>query len=317
MLGRRSRRFSALAFALTLAALAVPGPAGTQTLPTLKVAATANDTYAEAYYAVDMGFFKKAGLNVDLQTFANGAAVSTAVAAGAADVGISNPVQLANAFSHGAPFTLVAGGGMYATDAPTTVMCVAKNSPFKVAKDLEGKTIAISALRDLTQLGAVAWLSQNGADTSKMKFVEMPFAEMGPALARGTVDAAVISEPSLTAAKDAGSVRVFAKVFSAIAPQFLIGAWFSTTTFAQKNPDLIKRFQTAIYEAARWANKNHEQSAAILAKYSKITAETARTMTRCTYADGLTPRIVQPPLDLAFKNNVLDKSVTAGDMIFK
>jgi len=303
--------------ALAIAALALPSGGQTQTLPTLKVAATANDTFAEAYYAQDMGFFKKAGLAVDLQTFANGAAVTSAVAGNAADVGISNPVGLANAFSHSAPFTLIAGGGMYSSKAPTTVMCVAKDSPLKTAKDFEGKTIAVSGLRDLTQLGAVAWLAQNGADTSKIAFVEIPFAEMGPALVRGTVAAAVISEPSLTAAKERGDVRVFAPVFSAIAREFLIGAWFTTKPFAQAHPDLIKKFQNAIYEAGRWANGNQPASAAILAKYSKINADTARTMTRSTYASSLTPGIVQPPLDLAFKNNVLDKSIAAADMIFR
>jgi ABC-type nitrate/sulfonate/bicarbonate transport system substrate-binding protein len=315
MLGRRWLRFSMIALALAIGTLTSPTVTGAQTLATLKVAATANDTFAEAYYALDMGFFKKEGLDVNLQTFANGAAVSTAVAGGAADVGISNPVGLAGAFSHGAPFTLVAGGGMYATSAPTTVMCVAKDSPLRSAKDFEGKTIAVSGLKDLTQLGAVAWLSQHGADTSKIRFVEIPFAEMGPALQRGTIDGAVISEPSLTSALDKGEVRVFAKVFDAIAPQFLIGAWFTTTPFAQKNPELIKKFEAAIYDAARWANKNHDASAAILAKYSKIDAETAHRMTRCVYADSLTARIVQPPLDLAYKNNVLDKAIAAGAMI--
>ncbi len=314
---QRSFRFSSLASILALAALMIPAPAQTQTAPVLHVAATANDTFAEAYYAQDMGFFKKEGLNVDLQTFANGASVSTAVAGGAADVGISNPVGLAGAFSHGAPFVLIAGGGMYSSKAPTTVLCVAKDSPLKNAKDFEGKTIAVSGLKDLTQLGAVAWLAQNGADTSKMQFVEIPFAEMGPALQRGTVAGAVISEPSLTSAKDKGLVRVFAPVFTAIAPQFLIGAWFSTKPFAQAHPDLIKKFQDAIYDAARWANANQEASAAILAKYSKITPETAREMTRATYATSLTPRTVQPPLDLAFKNSVLDKSVVASEMIFR
>jgi len=139
---------------------------------------------------------------------------------------------------------------------------------------------------------------------------------MGPALVRGTVAGAVISEPSLTAAKERGDVRVFAPVFSAIAPQFLIGAWFTTRSFAQAHPDLIKKFQNAIYEAGRWANGNQAASAAILEKYSKIPPQAARTMTRSTYATTLTPAIVQPPLDIAFKNNVLDKPVSASDMIF-
>src|SRR5258708_36974156 len=84
-------------------------PAAAQ-LQALRVGATANDTYAEAYYAADMGFFTKAGLAVELTTFPNGAAISAGIAAGALDIGVSNPVQLANAIVHGVPFVFIAGG---------------------------------------------------------------------------------------------------------------------------------------------------------------------------------------------------------------
>lgn len=308
------RRFT-LALAL-IVVLAGTSPATTQTLPALKVGATANDTFAEAYYAQDMGFFKKAGLNVELSTFTNGASVANAVASGAVDIGISNPVGLAGALTHGIPFTIVAGGGMYSTKEPTTVLCVAANSAIRSAKDLEGKTVAVSALKDLTQLGALAWLTKNGADVSKITWVELPFAEMGPAVERGTVAGAVISEPSLSAAKSKGLVRVLGKAFDAISPQFLIGAWFTTTSFAQKNPDLIKRFVSAIYETARWANAHQDQSGEILAKYSKITPEAVHAMARSTYAVSLTPAILQPPLDLAFKNSVIVRAVGANELIF-
>lgn len=308
------RRFT-LALAL-IVVLAGTSPATTQTLPALKVGATANDTFAEAYYAQDMGFFKKAGLNVELSTFTNGASVANAVASGAVDIGISNPVGLAGALTHGIPFTIVAGGGMYSTKEPTTVLCVAANSAIRSAKDLEGKTVAVSALKDLTQLGALAWLAKNGADVSKITWVELPFAEMGPAVERGTVAGAVISEPSLSAAKSKGLVRVLGKAFDAISPQFLIGAWFTTTSFAQKNPDLIKRFVSAIYETARWANAHQDQSGEILAKYSKITPEAVHAMARSTYAVSLTPAILQPPLDLAFKNSVIVRAVGANELIF-
>jgi NitT/TauT family transport system substrate-binding protein len=132
----------------------------------------------------------------------------------------------------------------------------------------------------------------------------------------GTVDAAVISEPSLTVAKNSGLVRDFAKVYDAISTVIMNGAWFTTVPFAQKNPELIKRFQAAIYESAKWANSNHERSAEILAKYSKIEAHTAQTMMRSIYADSLPVSSVQPSLDAAFKNKMLQKPFDANDMIY-
>jgi ABC-type nitrate/sulfonate/bicarbonate transport system substrate-binding protein len=52
-----------------------------QPLLALRIASTPNDTYAKAYFAHDMGFFRKAGLNVELTTMNNRSAISAAVAA--------------------------------------------------------------------------------------------------------------------------------------------------------------------------------------------------------------------------------------------
>ncbi len=309
----------AATFLLTLlmVAFAFPSRAETQTLPTLRIAAVSADAFAEAYFALEMGFFKKVGLDVDVQTFANGTAATIAVASGAADVGITSPVNLVPAIERGVPFTLIAGGGLYTTDTPVVVMDVAKDSPLKTAADLEGKTVGVSGLNDIMQVSTVTWLAAHGVDPTKVRFVEIPFPQMGAALVRGTVDAAVINEPSLTIAKNNGLTRDFARVFDAISPLVMNGAWFTTVPFAQKNPELIKRFQAAIYETAKWANKNHERSAEILEKYSKIDAHTAQTMTRSIYADSLPVSSVQPELDAAFKNKMLQRPFDANDMIYR
>jgi NitT/TauT family transport system substrate-binding protein len=295
------------------AALALPARA--QATATLRVGATANDTYAEAYYAQDMGFFSRAGLTVEITTFTNGAAVSAAVASGALDIGISNPVQLGNAVSRGIPFVFIAGGGLYNTAAPTTVLCVAKNASIKRPRDFAGTTMAVSALKDITDLGRQQYLEKNGVDPASVKTIELPFAEMGPALARGTVAGAVISEPSLTAAIGSDQARVFAKVFDAIAPHFLISGWFTTRDWYAKNAALAKRYAAVMTDTASWANDSHEQSGEILAKYSKISAETARQMTRSTYALALSPQLIDPMLQLAFKAKLTDKLVTAASMM--
>jgi ABC-type nitrate/sulfonate/bicarbonate transport system substrate-binding protein len=58
-------------------------PAFAQNAP-VRIETTPVDSGAEPYYALDMGFFKAAGVEVDLQNGAlNGAAISTAVASGA------------------------------------------------------------------------------------------------------------------------------------------------------------------------------------------------------------------------------------------
>ncbi len=296
---------------------ALAAPATAQNAPiAVRVAATANDTYAEAYYAQELGLFKKAGLDVQLTTFANGASAAQAVAGGAVDIGISNVVQLATAVEHGIAFQYFAGGGLYSTDAATSALAVVGNTPIKTAKDFEGKTIGVSTLKDTSVLATQAWLTDNGADLGKIRFVEIPFSAMGPSLQRGTIAGAVISEPSLTVAKNSGA-HIFAKSYDAIAKHFMISGWFSTADYAKKNPEAIKRFTEAIYEAGRWANTHHAESARILVKYAKLDPEVAQKMTRCEYAERLDPKLIQPAIDLAARYKVIAKPMTAAELTAK
>lgn len=308
----QSRVIAALVAALTLT---VPASMGAADEPiTLRVAATANDTYAEAYYAQERGDFQKAGLNVQLTTFTNGATVAQAVVGGSIDIGISNVVQIGTAVEKGIPFRYFAGGGMYSSDEPTTALAIAQSSTIKTAKDFEGQTIGVSTLKDTSAIATQAWLSDHGADLSKIKFIELPFAAMGPSLARGTIAGAVISEPSLSAARTGGA-RIFAKSYDGIATRFLISGWFTTLDFQKQNPQAVKRFAQVIYATAKWANTHRADSAKILVKVAKLDPLVVRDMTRCLYAENLDPKLIQPALDAAARGGALDRPIAAADII--
>ncbi len=78
--------------------VAVPAIAEEQTLPTVRIAASMSDPFAEVYYALEMGFFKKEGLDAQVTTVASGTASTLAVVGGAADIGGTSPVNLHRAF---------------------------------------------------------------------------------------------------------------------------------------------------------------------------------------------------------------------------
>jgi NitT/TauT family transport system substrate-binding protein len=311
------RRSSFVAGASALGLAQRARPAGAQAPLNLRVGATANDTYAQAYFALDGGFFSRAGLNVDLQTLNNGAAVSAAIAAGALDVGVSTPVQIANAVARGIPFVFVAAGALETPRVPAALVCVAKSGPLNAAKDLEGKAVAVNALKTLSEVGLDLWLAQNGADAAKVRTVEMIFSEMGASIERGTIAAGVISEPALSISLKRGSLRSLGDPLAAIAPQFLISGWFGTRDFVAKNPELVRRFQNAIRDAGHWANDHHNESAAILAKYAKMDLDVIRAMGRCPFTDQLRVTDIQPQLDAAFKFGVITKATNAADLIVR
>jgi NitT/TauT family transport system substrate-binding protein len=302
-------------FALALAAVLLGSAAAPLTAraddPSIVVGTAGKETDAEVYYAQDMGFFKKAGLNVEIQTLANGAAVASAVASGAMQIGDSNTLSLATARQKGLPFVIFAPGAIYSSASPTTALAVSVNGPVQNAKDLTGKILAGVSLGGLDQLSLEAWLDKNGGDSASAKYVELQPALMVAALERGTVAAASLPDPALAAAVTAGTVRILGNNYDSIAKTFMITGWFATGDWLAKNPDVAKRFAAAMAETADWANANHARAAEILFKYTKI--DTQKSHVR--FAGRLSAAIVQPVLDAGAQYKMLDKSVTLGDLI--
>jgi NitT/TauT family transport system substrate-binding protein len=307
------RRSVVSAIALGAAVFLTSLPGGSQELTKLVIATTPTDIGSEVFYAQDEGFFKSAGIDANVQVISNGAAITAAVAGGSVDIAQSNVVTLATAHERGLDLVIVAPAGAYSNKQPTSALIVAKNSKYRSAKDLDGKVLAGNGVKNITQVGADAWMAKNGGDPSSTKFVEMPFQEMAGALAAGRIDAAVMAEPELSTALAGGTVRVLGNCYDGIANNFLIGAWFTTASWAKAHPDLVKRFQSAMIKTAQWANKNQATSAPLLTKYTKIVV--APGMRRAVYAERLDGALMQPLVDASAKFGVLKSAFPAGDMI--
>ena len=135
---------------------------------TLRVGQVPSDVYAEGLYAQDLGLFTRAGLAVELSNFNNGSAMAAALVGGTLDIGITDPLSIGNAAVHGVPFVFIAGAALYRTAVATTRLCVAKGSAIQRASDLEGQSVAVIALGSIMSTAVKAWLTQNGADISKV-----------------------------------------------------------------------------------------------------------------------------------------------------
>ncbi len=294
---------------------AIPAPAQTQ--PVIRLGIGLSDAFSEGYYAQQQGFFKKAGLQVEITRFRTGTTIMTGVAAGSIDIGISNVPNLAQEITRGLPLVLIAGGGLYSTRDPISALCVANRSLLRAPSDLVGKTIAVVALDDQSHLGTLAWLDYSHVDVSKVHFIALPFNDMAAGVENGLADAALLTEPWLSAAVRSGKFRVLAKPYDIIAPQFLIGVWFTTNKWYAEHSDVAKRFVNVIYETARWANTHHEQTAKLLSQISGIDLQTILAMTRTQYPYSLDPSLIQPQLDLAFKYHASDRALNASSLIVK
>jgi NitT/TauT family transport system substrate-binding protein len=282
---------------------------------TLHLGVSPFEAHADAYYAQDLGLFKRAGLDVDIQQFNGGATVIAAIVGGSLQIGAGSPLPVASARLRGVHILLVAPGYIYEStgSSPIDALAVAANSPFHTGRDLDGKTVAVAGIKSVAQIVAYAWIDRNGGDSSTVKVVELPQNAMADAVADGRVDAAEIGDPALTAGIDAGKVRIIGKAYDAVAKRLFASTWFSTDEWADRNPDVIHRFTAAINDASAWAVKNPEAAATTLQKYMKVTFTRAHEY----HARTLDPALIQPLLDAAAHYKVLDRPMEAREIIWK
>ncbi|HEV8022075.1 MAG TPA: ABC transporter substrate-binding protein, partial [Candidatus Lustribacter sp.] len=180
--------FTRSAFVSTLAAtLASVGPraAGAQTpAPAVtRIGVAPVEVCAEAFYGVDLGIFKKAGLDVELQFFPSPGAISAALAGNAIDVGLFDSVGLITAHAHNVPIVFLAPGKLYEDAAPEIGLVVRDDGPH-AAQDVVG-TVAAPSINNIGALATLVWLDRNGGDSKRIKFVELPFPAMNEAVQRG------------------------------------------------------------------------------------------------------------------------------------
>jgi NitT/TauT family transport system substrate-binding protein len=279
----------------------------------LQVGAMLLDTAGQAYYAADNGFFADAGLDAKVNVMNNGAAILAGVLSGSLDIGFASPASLVQARERGIPIRFVAPGAVGSDKTLTTGLMVLKDASLKSARDLEGKTVAVAGLRDITQFMTMAWLDRNGANLASVQFIEIPYAEMAPALQQGRVAAACMIEPHVTAAK--ATCRTLAALDTVLGHRYMQTGWTATEPWIAANADALARFRSAIRRSARWANDHHEQSAPILARYTKMTPEQIAGLQRSYYDDAaLNAALIQPSVDLIVKYGKL-APMSASDLI--
>ncbi len=308
------RRAAAVRALLALGVLARGSAASAQTAPVLRVAASPSDAFAEGIYAQGAGFFKDAGLNVELISLANSGSLAAAVIGGSIDIGLGNVIAVASARAQGVPLAVIAPSGLFVAKDPATVVIVGKNSPLTSVKDLEGKTIAAIEVRGTQQASIRQWLTKNGVDASSVKFVEMPFTEMAAMVNQNRVDAAMIGEPALSAARP--TVRILGSPYEAVAPEWYLNVWFATTDWLQKNRATARTFVAVMSKTATWANTHHAETGVMLQKFLPLADEVVAKMTRAQYGVKLSTQYMQPILDTATKYGILKTPVDAKDLIY-
>ena len=181
------RRLIAAATLAAALVTALPALAQTATQPKLTVLLDwfVNPDHAPLVVALEKGYFRDAGLEVELVAPADPNDPPKLVAAGRADIAISYQPQLQIQAAEGLPLTRI--GTLVST--PLNSVVVLKDGPIKSIKDLKGKKIGFSVggFEDAL-LGAM--LENAGLKLSDVELINVNFS-LSPALLAGQVDAVI------------------------------------------------------------------------------------------------------------------------------
>lgn len=310
-------RRSLLLQALGGIAVAAPfaGTAFADDLQTVRIGLSEGDDATPTLYAIKVGLFKKYGIDAQVTPVPSGAAGLAAVAGGSIDVASTSLLPFLSARSKGVPLTIVAPLAQYSPDSVYAAILVKKDSTVKSGRDLNGKTIASPALRDLNWVASMAWIDQNGGDSSTVKSIEVPSSVIPDALFDGRIDAATVTTPRYVQAVNGGKVRILGKSYESIAKHFTFAALVAQVDFANKNADLIARFGRAIRDSTRYTNTHHAQTLPIYAAFAKIDPKDIADAPRAQSAQYVEAKDIQPMIDVAVRYGILARTVDPQELI--
>ncbi len=299
------------------AAFALLGRGANAQTSTLRVIGPPNDGFKAVFYAIRAGLFAKNGLTVQTTLVNSGAAAAAALIGGSADVAYTNMTTLVTAHAKAIPMQILAPGAIFNSSAAktTSAMLVLTDAPIQTGRDLNGKTIGSVALGDTMSASVLAWIDQNGGDSSTVKIIEAPASAAVQMLQEGRISAAAVNEPAVTQAVSTGKARALANPNVAIAKTFLQALFAVMAPAADKVPQAMRRFALSMHEASLYTNAHLSETVDIVASYSGIAPEVVARSARFTDAEYADPALIQPAIDVLAKYNLIARGFPAQEII--
>jgi NitT/TauT family transport system substrate-binding protein len=297
--GLLSRRRFLRKSALAAGALAAPAaPFRTRAAAPLKpVTFTLDWLYqgASAGFLVahEKGFYREAGLDVTILAGKGSGTTAQLVASKATPIGFSDGFVVANSVAKGMPIKTVAT--IYRRD-PAAIM-VLDDSPIRTPKDLEGRTVAMTAGSAQFQQWP-AYVKGAGIDPAKVKIINVDPAGVGPALVSGKADAI------------GGYVFSYAPSIEVRAKKKLRLFWFADSgvtivsngiivhqDLLKSDPELIRAFVPASIKGFIYGRQHMDEAIAAVKKYQP-TADAGVTKRECelSWETWVTPNTTGKPL---------------------
>jgi len=217
------------------------------------------------WMAKEARFFEKYGLDVEMNFEGASSVIVQAMLAGEANfAGLAGPAVVSNVVNGGDVIQVAAVVKTF------TIPMYSQPSINEIAQ-LKGQKVGVSRFNSISHMAALNIFQRAGV-TGATIIQTGGIPESAAALMSGNVAAAMVPPPQSVMLREKGFRElVGVKQFREWNIPVVENGVASRRSYAEKNPDVVKRFIRAAFEGIRQIYNNKELTMKTLAKYTKIT----------------------------------------------
>ena len=234
----------------------------TEELKTIKVnEVTRSVFYAPQYVAINNGYFKENGMEIELSTGQGADAVMTAVLANQCDIGFAGPEASIYVYNEGKEDYTQVFAQMTKKDGS---LLIARNETDNFSwQDLKGKTVIPGRKGGVPYMTLEYVLRKNGIDPQKDVTLDdsIKFDLMAGAFASGNADYVTLFEPTASLTEQEGKGYIVASVGEE-AGEIPYTAYFAKKSYIENNQETIQKFTNSIYQGQQWVKEHSAEEIA-------------------------------------------------------
>ncbi|KRQ87240.1 NMT1/THI5 like protein [Caloramator mitchellensis] len=217
--------------------------------------------YAPMYAAINKGFFKEEGLEIELSTGQGADKTMQQVLSKNADIGFCGPEQVIYLYNQGRDDYAVLFAQLTKRDG-SFLVGRNKEEDFKW-ESLRGKTVIGGRPGGVPEMTLEYVLRNHGIAPNKdiQIITNLAFTATAQAFKSGTGDYVALFEPTASMLEKEGGSYIVASVGKA-SGEIPYTCFFTTKSYLENYPDIIQRFTNAIYKGQLWVESHNSKEIA-------------------------------------------------------
>lgn len=277
------------------------------------------------YVALEKGYFKEAGIDVERVKLDAPNLIIDALLSGQVDMASpSGALGITGVADFKKPGELkiyaVSGGDLQISN---DAFLVKSDSPVKAIEELKGKKLGILPGIQWRTISRHILAKHNLVADTDVQIVELAPALQAPALASGQVDALLAIEPmpTIVKAKGIGKEIVTSAAAHDVANPFYGGAGIIRTKFAQENPELTKKILDVFARSIQEIRNNPDGAKQYYKGYTPlednlISQAPVLKFKMSNELNNEDIQAIQQFYDIFTKNGVVEGTINARQLIF-